>query len=163
MTFALNAISSVIGVATSVASGNPLAAVSGTLQSLQTVNDIYKASKTPDSVYNSGGNFSATFRLYPTKYLYKSRGIGIFTYASEKQEQIDNYFTAFGGECSGKYQTIADIIAIDGDKSVYKASGFFYRFSYIESGSGGTIGGGAFMNKIADMFTNGIRIYYIQE
>ena len=163
MTFALNAISSVIGVATSVASGNPLAAVSGTLQSLQTVNDIYKASKTPDSVYNSGGNFSATFRLYPTKYLYKSRGIGIFTYASEKQEQIDSYFGAFGGECSGKYQTIADIIAVDGDKSVYKASGFFYRFSYIESGSGGTIGGGAFMNKIADMFTNGIRIYYIQE
>lgn len=163
MTFALNAISSVIGVATSVASGNPLAAVSGTLQSLQTVNEIYKASKTPDSVYNSGGNFSATFRLYPAKHLYKSRGIGIFTFASEKQEQIDNYFTAFGGECSGKYQSIADIIEVDGDKSVYKNSGFFYRFSYIESGNGGTVGGNAFMNKIADMFTNGIRIYYIQE
>ena len=163
ITFALNAISSIIGVATSVASGNPLAGISGTLQSLQTVNEIYKASKTPDNVYNSGGNFNATFRFYPTQSLYKSRGIGIFRITAENQDQINNYFVAFGGECSGKYQTFGDIIEVDGNKSVYKNSGFFYRFSYIESGDGGTLGGSAFMNKIADMFTSGIRIYYIQE
>lgn len=163
MGIALSGISSVVGVGASVVSGNPLAAVAGTLSGLQSVNEIYKASMAPDTVHEGNGNVAITFALYPHEDGSKSRGIGIFICKGEKQIQLDNYFVAFGGECSGKYQTIADIIATDGDKSVYKNSGFFYQFSYIESGNDGTLGGSAYMNKIADMFTNGIRIYYIQE
>lgn len=160
ISLAMNVVSAVAGLGTAIATKNPLPAINAVKTTIDTGNAVYQESiKEQSIVTNGGGNAIATYE----KSNLNLAGITIQSYAAKRQDNIDNYFMAFGGECSGKYQTIADIIAVDGDKSVYKASGFFYRFSYIESGSGGTIGGGAFMNKIADMFTNGIRIYYIQE
>ena len=160
ISLAMNVVSAVAGLGTAIATKNPIPAINAVKTTIDTGNAVYQESiKEQSIVTNGGGNAIATYE----KSHLNLAGITIQSYTAKRQDNIDNYFTAFGGECSGKYQTIADIIAVDGDKSVYKNSGFFYRFSYIESGSGGTIGGGAFMNKIADMFTNGIRIYYIQE
>lgn len=160
ISLAMNVVSAVAGLGTSIATKNPIPAINSVKTTIDTGNAVYQESiKEQSIVTNGGGNAIATYK----KSHLNLAGITIQSYTAKRQDNIDNYFRAFGGECSGKYQTIADIIAVDGDKSVYNVSGFFYRFSYIESGSGGIIGGGAFMNKIADMFTNGIRIYYIQE
>lgn len=160
ISLAMNVVSAVAGLGTAIVTKNPIPAINAVKTTIDTGNAVYQESiKEQSIVTNGGGNAIATYE----KSKLSLAGITIQSYTAKRQNNIDNYFTAFGGECSGKYQTIADIIAADGDKSVYKTSGFFYRFSYIECGSGGTIGGGAFMNKIADMFTNGIRIYYIQE
>lgn len=158
ISLAMNVVSAVAGFGTAIATQNPLPAINAVKTAIDTGNAVYQESiKEQSIVTNGGGNAIATYE--------KSNlaGITIQNYTAKRQENIDNYFTVFGGECSGKYQTFGDIILVDGDKSVYKNSGFFYRFSYIESGNGATISGNAFMNKIADMFTNGIRIYYIQE
>lgn len=160
ISLAMNVVSAVAGLGTAIATKNPIPAINAVKTTIDTGNAVYQESiKEQSIVTNGGGNAIATYE----KSHLNLAGITIQSYTSKRQDNIDNYFTAFGGECSGKYQTFADIIEVDGDKSVYKASGFFYRFSYIEGGSGGNVGGGAFMNKIADMFTNGIRIYYIQE
>ena len=156
-TFALNSISALVGIVTSVVTHQPLTAFAGVMQLAQMGANINEASKAEHKIVNAVGNVVATLEKSSLM------GLLLMEYSTEKQEIIDNYFTAFGGECSGKYQTFGDIILVDGDESVYKNSGFFYQFSYIESGNGGTLGGNAFMNKIADMFTSGIRIYYIQE
>lgn len=158
MSSALSAISAGIGITKGILTPNFAQIGSGLLSAGALISGNQQAQERNNTVINSNmGNLVTTYSMY-NKYC-----VSIQTYFEKNQDKIDNYFTAFGGECSGKYQTFADIIAVDGDKSVYKASGFFYRFSYIEGGSGGNVGGGAFMNKIADMFTNGIRIYYIQE
>lgn len=160
ISLAMNVVSAVAGLGTAIATKNPLPAINAVKTTIDTGNAVYQESiKEQSIVTNGGGNAIATYE----KSQLNLAGITIQSYTAKRQINIDNYFTAFGGECSGKYQTFGDIIAVDGDKSVYKNSGFFYRFSYIESGSGGNVGGAAFMNKIADMFTNGIRIYYIQE
>lgn len=160
ISLAMNVVSAVAGLGTAIATKNPIPAINAVKTTIDTGNAVYQENiKEQSIVTNGGGNAIATYE----KSKLTLAGITIQSYIAKRQNNIDNYFIAFGGECSGKYQTIADIIAVDGDKSVYKASGFFYRFSYIESGNGGTLGGNAFMNKIADMFTNGIRIYYIQE
>lgn len=160
ISLAMNVISAAAGLGTAIATKNPIPAINAVKTTIDTGNAVYQESiKEQSIVTNGGGNAIATYE----KSHLNLAGITIQSYTAKRQDNIDNYFTAFGGECSGKYQTFADIILVDGDKSVYKNSGFFYRFSYIESGSGGNVGGGAFMNKIADMFTNGIRIYYIQE
>lgn len=160
ISLAMNVVSAVAGLGTAIATKNPIPAINSVKTTIDTGNAVYQESiKEQSIVTNGGGNAIATYE----KSKLNLAGITIQSYTAKRQDNIDNYFTAFGGECSGKYQTFADIIAVDGDKSVYKNSGFFYRFSYIEGGSGGDVGGGAFMNKIADMFTNGIRIYYIQE
>lgn len=156
-TFALNSISALVGIVTSVVTHQPLTAFAGVMQLAQMGANINEASNAEHKIVNAVGNVVATVE--------KSSLLGLLLmqYSTEKQEIIDKNFVIFGGECSGKDQTFSDIVSIDGDKNVYKSSGFFYRFSYIESGNGGTLGGSAFMNKIADMFTSGIRIYYIQE
>ena len=160
ISLAMNVVSAVAGLGTAIATKNPIPAINAVKTTIDTGNAVYQESiKEQSIVTNGGGNAIATYE----KSKLNLAGITIQSYTAKRQNNIDNYFTAFGGECSGKYQTFGDIIALDGDKSVYKNSGFFYRFSYIESGNGGTLGGSAYMNKIADMFTSGIRIYYIQE
>ena len=160
ISLAMNVVSAVAGLGTAIATKNPIPAINAVKTTIDTGNAVYQESiKEQSIVTNGGGNAIATYE----KSKLSLAGVTIQSYTAKRQNNIDNYFTAFGGECSGKYQIFGDIIAVDGDKSVYKNSGFFYRFSYIESGNGGTVGGSAFMNKIADMFTNGIRIYYIQE
>lgn len=160
ISLAMNVVSAVAGLGTAIATKNPIPAINAVKTTIDTGNAVYQESiKEQSIVTNGGGNAIATYE----KSKLSLAGVTIQSFTAKRQNKIDNYFTAFGGECSGKYQIFGDIIAVDGDKSVYKNSGFFYRFSYIESGNGGTLGGNAFMNKIADMFTSGIRIYYIQE
>lgn len=161
ISLAMNVVSAVAGLGTAIATKNPIPAINAVKTTIDTGNAVYQESiKEQSIVTNGGGNAIATYE----KSKLNLAGITIQSYTAKRQNNIDNYFETFGGECSGKYLRITDIINTDGDKSVYRESGFFYKFSYIETGYGGTIGSNApFINKIADMFTNGIRIYYIQE
>lgn len=156
-TFALNSISALVGIVTSVVTHQPLTAFAGVMQLAQMGANINEASNAEHKIVNAVGNVVATVEKSSLM------GLLLMQYSAEKQEIIDNNFVLFGGECSGKAQTFGDIVYVDGDKNVYKQNGFFYRFSHIGSGNDGTLGGNAYMNKIADMFTSGIRIYYIQE
>lgn len=158
ISLAMNVVSAVAGFGTAIATQNPLPAISAVKTAIDTGNAVYQESiKEQSIVTNGGGNAIATYE--------KSNlaGITIQNYTAKRQENIDNNFLAFGGECSGKYISISEIVSTDGNQLIHKDDGFFYRFSYIGSGSGGTLSGSAFLNKIADMFTSGIRIYYIQE
>lgn len=156
-TFALNSISSLVGIATSVFTHQPLTAFAGVMQFAQMGANISEASNAEHKIVNAVGNVVATMEKSSLM------GLSLMHYTAEKQEIINNNFVLFGGECAGDELVFGDIVGIDGDINEYKQNGFFYRFSYIESGNEGMIGGNPFMNKIADMFTSGIRIYYIQE
>lgn len=157
ISLAMNVVSAVAGLGTAVATKNPIPAINAAKTAIDTGNAVYQQGiKEQSIVMNGGGNAYATYK--------KSNlaGITIQNYTAQGQDIIDNNFELFGGECSGKYLEFLDILEKDQTKEAYKDDGYFYKFLYVGTGEGGTFAGNSFMNKIADMFTNGTRIYYIQ-